>query len=421
MKKLLTKTLSYYTIFASLMLLLTSPVFYFLSEKLYIDDVDEAIHLRKIEFVQNNLPALTVKEIPVWNKFNRDIHLLNDTVSEKKEVIIDRFFYDTLDVEWEPYRVLYSDIKIENRPYTMMIRLNLVESEDLMKTTALLYIITLIVLLVVIIIVSKIISDRLWKPFYETLLVINDFNIEQHLLPPFTSGNTKEFEQLNHALQKLIEQNIMAYQTQKEFTENASHELQTPLAVFQSKLDLLLQNPSLTEEQALIIQQLYEASSRLSKTNKNLLLLAKIENKVFTQKENISIDRLINEVLPYFGEQAEEKEISSTVRFENPLVVFAHKGLSEILINNLLLNAIRHNSEKGKILIHLKNNELIISNTGNGEALQNDKLFKRFSKISENAHSSGLGLAIVDQICKLNGWKVTYYFENNLHHFSISF
>ncbi len=421
MKKLLNKTLLYYTVFAALLLMLSSPVFYFLSEKLYMDDVDEAIHLRKTEFIQNTLPSLTVKEIPVWNKFNRDIHILGDSVTEKKDVIIDRVFYDTLGVEWEPYHVLYSDIKIEKGKYTMMIRLNLVESEDLMKTTAILYIITLIVLLSVIIIVSKIISNKLWKPFYETLSVISDFNIEQHLLPKFTSSSTKEFEQLNHALQKLIEQNIAAYQTQKEFTENASHELQTPLAVFQSKLDLLLQNPDLTQDQAAIIQQLYEASSRLARTNKNLLLLAKIENNIFTQKENISVDQLIHEVLPYFTEQAEEKEIHISTEIKESVLLSANKGLTEILLNNLLLNAIRHNHPKGKIFIQLKNNQLLISNTGNAQILQKEKLFKRFSKISENAHSSGLGLAIVQQICVLNGWQADYRFENNLHVFSISF
>ena len=421
MNKLISKTLFYYTILAALLLLLTSPVFYFLSEKLYLDDVDEAIHLRKTEFTNSSLQTLSIEQIPVWNKFNRDILILPDTVSKEKDIIIDEVFYDTLGVEWEPYHVLYSNIKIENKSFVMMIRLNLVESEDLMETTAFLYVIALLVLLIVIIIISKLISNKLWTPFYETLDTINDFNIEHHLLPNFKTSNTKEFEQLNHALKKLIEQNINAYQTQKEFTENASHELQTPLAVFQSKLDLLLQSPALSEEQAEILQQLYEASSRLAKTNTNLLLLAKIENNVFSQKENVQLTKVIEEVLPYFSEQAEEKEICIESSFAKENTLSTNKGLTEILINNLLLNAIRHNVSKGKILIQLKNNTLIVSNTGSNEPLQEEKLFKRFSTNSKNAHSSGLGLAIIHQICKINHWEVRYRFENNLHQFSISF
>ncbi len=421
MKKLVNQTLLYYSILAFVLLLISAPVFYWFSEKLYVEDVDEAIMLRKEEFFQNSLRNLKKNDIPTWNRFNRDTYILPDTVKQIKSKIIQQQFYDTLDHEWEPYRVIYCDIKIEDGNYVLMKRLDLVESEDLIRTTGFLYLTILFVLLSSFILVSKIVSSRLWKPFYQTLSQIEKFNIEEHLLPKFTSSTTKEFEQLNSVIQKLIEQNIKAFQQQKEFTENAAHELQTPLAIFQSKLDMLLQHPSLTEDQALIIQQLYEAVSRLSRVNKNLLLLAKIENDQFSEKENFEVTSIIKAVLPYFEEQAEDKKLQVQTDFNEPITIQANKGLTEILINNLLLNAVRHNVENGRLRIQTVNRQLIISNTGNNEALNPHSIFRRFAKFSEDSHSSGLGLAIVKKIADLNGWALSYSFNENLHIFSLQF
>ena len=291
-----------------------------------------------------------------------------------------------------------------------------------METLTWLYLFVLITLFTVLFIFTKIVSNRLWKPFYETLQRIENFNIERHTLPDFSTTSIKEFEQLNQGLTKLIQENIRAFQLQKEFTENASHELQTPLAVFQSKLDLLLQQPSMDEEQVKIIHALYDAVARLVRVNKNLLLLSKIENKQYSEKETIDIANTVKEVIPYFSEQAESRNIKIKAEIPPiPFLINANKGLIEIMINNLLLNAIRHNHQEGIVTIELSNNCLIISNSGTNQSLKTDTLFKRFSKTSEDAYSSGLGLAIIKQICQLHQWQINYTFENSFHIFSIVF
>jgi signal transduction histidine kinase len=421
MKKLLNKTLLYYAIFAIIPLLCSSPLFYWLSEKLYLDDVDEAILLRKEEFFRNNAATLKINEISEWNRFNRDVHILPDTVTHQKNVIFQHFYYDTLAPEWEPYRVLYSDVRIENKPYTLMIRLNLVESQDLVETIAFLYLIILVALFAGFIIISKIISSRLWKPFYEALSQIKRFNIDKNEMPVFTSSNTVEFQQLNNALEKLIHQNLKAYQSQKEFTQNAAHELQTPLAVFQSKLDLLLQNTTLSQQQAEIIQSLYKAASKLSRINKNLLLLAKIENNQFTETSNIHINDILKEVIPYFKEQADSKNLTINEQIQNEITVNGNQTLVEIMINNLLLNAISHNIENGNICIYISGNALTIMNTGSNAALNEKILFRRFSKATSNNQGTGLGLAIIKEISDRYKWKVNYAFENYQHSFSVAF
>lgn len=293
--------------------------------------------------------------------------------------------YDELTPEWEPYRVLYSDVTIQGQPFVLMIRLNLVESQDLIKTLTWFYFVVLFTLLIVIFFVTRFISNRLWKPFYNTLEKIRQFNIEQHTSPVFNPTRVKEFRQLNKGLSKLIKNNLKAYQSQKEFTENAAHELQTPLAVFSSKLDMLLQDPSLNDSQATILNSLYEASSRLSRVNKNLLLLAKIENNQYANLEQVNTKAVIEDVLPYFLEQALLRNLTIKTDINDAPVLNASKPLAEIMINNLILNAIAHNRVNGSISIKAADRQFLICNTSEQPELNAKSLFKRFGKISRAA------------------------------------
>jgi signal transduction histidine kinase len=422
MNRLLNKTLLYYSLLATIILLLSAPFIYWTMEKLYREDVGEAILLRRDEFELNNRNDLRIEDIPIWNKFNRDTRILPDTLSNvPKDSIIQQIFYDALVPEWEPYRVLYKNVKIEGEPYVLMIRLNLVESDDLIRTIVWIYIGILFALLLVIFFITRIISNRLWKPFYDTLQNIESFNIEQTKPPRFIKSRINEFQQLNDKLTKLIQHVISSFISQKNFTQNASHELQTPLAVLQSKLDILLQDSSLKKGQVEILSSLYESASRLNRLNKNLLLLAKIENNQFPGTTIFDINNIINEVLPYFSEQAISRKITIEIKSQGSILLSANRTLAEILINNLFMNAIRHNQESGKITIEIKENTFIISNTGSETILDSASIFEPFKKKSADPRSSGLGLAIAKEICDRNRWTIRYQFQNNLHIFSIIF
>jgi signal transduction histidine kinase len=422
MNRLLNKTLLYYSLLATIILLLSAPFIYWTMEKLYREDVDEAILLRRDEFELNNRNDLRIEDIPIWNKFNRDTRILPDTLSTiPKDSIIQQIFYDALVPEWEPYRVLYKNVKIEGEPYVLMIRLNLVESDDLIRTIVWIYIGILFALLLVIFFITLFISNRLWKPFYDTLQKIESFNIEQTKPPRFIKSRISEFQQLNDKLTKLIQHIISSYISQKNFTQNASHELQTPLAVLQSKLDLLLQDNSLKEGQVDILNSLYESASRLNRLNKNLLLLAKIENNQFPGTTIFDINNIINEVLPYFSEQALSRKLIIEIKSQCSLILSANRTLTEVLINNLFMNAIRHNQESGKITVEIKEKIFLISNTGSGTMLDSAGIFEPFTKKSTDPRSSGLGLAIVKEICDRNGWTIQYQYDSNLHIFTIIF
>ncbi|MDX2280035.1 MAG: HAMP domain-containing sensor histidine kinase [Saprospiraceae bacterium] len=419
-KRLLHKTSRAYLIFAVLILIISAPLFYFLTEKLYIDDADEALILRKNEFLKNSISQLKEADIPVWNKFNRDIKI-KEAKPLVRDTIFYSFYYDTLYAEHEPYRELNLPISIEGNPYTYSARINLVETEDLMKSIALLFFIIISLLLVGLLIINKRLSQNLWRPFYKTLQQIEQFEIDKSNQPKLTNTNIEEFNRLNQSIQKLIERNISIYHSQKEFIENAAHELQTPLAVFQAKIDTLIQSAEFTETQNQILSSLNDSVSRLNRLNKNLLLLSKIENGRYNEKQTISLNEAIQKHFDFFTEQAKAKKLTIKTELTEPVSINSNPILAEILISNLFLNSIRHNVIDGQIVIVLSGNSLTFSNTGQPQPLVADKLFNRFSKSNPSEQGNGLGLAIIKKIADLNNWKIAYSFADNFHSFSVVF
>ncbi|WP_459685914.1 sensor histidine kinase [Viscerimonas tarda] len=269
---------------------------------------------------------------------------------------------------------------------------------------------------------TRLIYKRLWHPFFQTLSQIEQFNIKNNEMPQFPQTGIKEFIQLNNALEKLAENNMNAYKIQKEFTENASHEMQTPLAVFQSKLDILIQQPGLTEEHLSIIQSLYDTTSRLSRINKNLLLLAKIDNLQFVETQTINVTEVIPESLSFLTEQAAGKNICiETDIVRDSCRIEANRTLIESLFNNLITNAIRHNTANGRISVAFNGKRLTVANTGINHPLDEKMLFRRFGQMTGKTRGSGLGLAIVQQICVLNKWQIHYGFNRGMHRFTVTF
>lgn len=417
-KKLLYISSKTYLIYAIATLAIAAPLFYFLTEKLYIDDADEALILRKNEFLKYSLPHLTEKDITVWNKLNRDIKIL-----KAKSIVRDTFFfnyyYDSLALENEPYRELNVPITIEGKPYTYSARINLVETEDLIKSIAMLFFIIISLLLIGILIINKKLSEKLWKPFYETLQQIEQFEIDKSIKPKFADTHIEEFNRLNHSIEKLIERNVSIFHSQREFIENAAHELQTPLAVFQAKIDMLMQSTEFNEEQNLILSSLNDSVSRLNRLNKNLLMLSKIDNENYSEKINVNLNDVIQKQLDFFTEQATAKNITINTSLKEKVVVNTNLILTEILISNLFLNAIRHNIINGQIEVSLTKQELIFSNTGKDKPLDSKRLFTRFSKSNPSEQGNGLGLAIVKKIAELNNWDVSYSFIDYRHTFIV--
>jgi Signal transduction histidine kinase len=297
----------------------------------------------------------------------------------------------------------------------------MIEKHDLMRTLTSQYALLFFIMLVSLSAVFYFLSKRLWWPFNETLAKIQNFNLEKGNVPQFATTDTTEFVQLNSILKNLILSNLSAYKKQKEFIENASHELQTPLAVFKSQLDMLLQQPRLTQQQMDIIQSLYSISARMTRLNKNLLILARIDNDQYGEMENIDFIQTLYAQLAFLRERAESNRIKVNVEINNNLHVRANKILMESLIINLIVNAIRHNIENGMIDIQVSDHCFIVSNTGTSQSIDKEKVFRRFNRKSEEKKGNGLGLSIVHEICKMHGWTIHYDYKDGLHSFVVRF
>lgn len=418
-KKLLNKTTANLLVFSIIILLVAAPIFYFLSHKLYVDETDETLKLHKEEFIKDDLPGFTKSDIPLWNKYNRNIKII-PFQNQDDELLFTKVYYDKIADENEPYRELNAPITIEGSRYTFQGRVNMIESEDMILNVAILFISVIAILLIGILIINKMSSKRLWRPFYDTLEKISEFEIDKNKPPHFLPTGIVEFDRLNKNLDRLISKNISIYKNQREFIENAAHELQTPLALFQAKIDSLFQMDN-SKEQSILLANLNDDVSRLNRLNKNLLLLSKIDSEHYFEKQPILLNDAIKTNLEFFTEQAKAKNISILTEFIETISIYSNTALIEIMVNNLFMNAIRHNKPDGQIIITLANNSLSFLNTGSNDALDAEKVFERFAKLNPSERGNGLGLAIIKKVTEINQWSIEYSFCSNLHGFTIKF
>ncbi|HRE42006.1 MAG TPA: HAMP domain-containing sensor histidine kinase [Ignavibacteria bacterium] len=320
----------------------------------------------------------------------------------------------------QPYRKLSSVKEVNGKYYKAELYLVAIEGDTVLKTVIYSMTALFIIMIMLTIGVNYVISKNTFKPFYKTLEEIKNYNLTNAERLNLSKSSIKEFSELNEQIDRLTKYVRKEYENVKEFSENASHEYKTPVAIIKSKLELLIQNEKLTEEQFKLIDSCFKSIDKLKKLNDGLTLLIKIENNEFKLSESINIKSEVNEIINYFQEMAELKEIkikSSVSETE----IKANKILFEILLSNLISNAIRYNKKGGLIEIFTTENGLTISNTSEFKKLDSEKIFNRFYKENYNEDSVGLGLSISKKICELFGFEIKYSYENSNHNFTISF
>lgn len=328
-------------------------------------------------------------------------------------------YYSEAEKETQPGRSLVTTIETAGKFYRVTITKPSVETEDLFRLIFMITLGIIIMLLLSIVIINRFLLNSLWRPFYETLKNLKAFNLADNRELAVQPTQIEEFRELNSSVLTMAKRVRQDYKELKSFTDNASHEMMTPLAVINSKLDTLIQTEALSDKQGELIEDVYLAVSRLSRLNQSLLLMAKIENDLIKDEENIDMSVLIGQKIRQFNELIQSNEISIESDLQ-PRKVSMNKQLADILLNNLISNAIRHNVAAGVITIQLKQNGLSISNTGTKIALDPHRSFERFYK-SVSSEGSGLGLAISSQICNLYGFKLSYRYRSDKHVFHIEF
>lgn len=394
--------------------LLASVAFALLLRFLVINQVDEDLRIEQNEitsYIQkyNKLPEV----IKVRDQQTEYIQL------KKTPENFDDYFqtsksYNHHYDEEELLRQLNFNVNVGGIWYHAKVSKSLEGTDDLIQSVVIITVITILLILAATFVINRIVLFRLWQPFYSSLNAVSNFKLGKSILN-LPETKIDEFALMNKTLQQAILKAEEDYIVLREFTENASHELQTPLAVIRSKLDLLIQDEHLTALQSNAVQDSYDAIQKLSRLNQSLLLLAKIENRQFNETSLIDFKKMTEEKMNQFRELWQGKNITVTTDMEEASITM-HISLADILLNNLLSNATKHNSENGLIHIQLKQGMLAISNTGGPQALNEQLLFTRFYKAESANENHGLGLSIVKQICEVSGCSTGYKFENNQMH-----
>ena len=290
--------------------------------------------------------------------------------------------------------------------------------QDIMAGVMIQFVLIIAVLIVAFSVTMHWVSKVLWVPFKDSLRKVEGFDVGTGNIPSLIECDIQEFQELNATLKELMRRSADKYREQKEFTENASHELQTPLAIIHSKLDILLQE-GLDERQLVTVQQIYEVVNRMSRLNRNLLLLAKIDNNQYDSFEDIDFHSIASANIEQMSELY-GKEIKVFLKGKS-CVIRANRILAELMINNLLVNAFRHTSADSTIEVDCSEGYVSVSNSATNGGLDSDKIFGRFNHSSEEKRGTGIGLAIVKAICDFHYWKIEYSYYGEMHHFSIFF
>ena len=349
------------------------------------------------------------------------IYPLNKAIQEEDRFYSDTLVYHNRTERMENFRKLVALRNIEEQPFRIEIIDIYFEQDDIIEVVSQILLRLFLVFSIVLLLGSFLISRRIFRPFEDLLAAIDQWNLKNNSPLDLPRTNTKELQKLNGFLQRMTNKARHDYQTLKEFTENASHEMQTPLAIATGKLEILQEDPALNAEQLQLIQTAQYSLTKLSKLGKALTLLTKIENLEFATKTYTDISDLTNKVSIQFEELADLKGLQLNKKIAEGIQIQIDPLLADILLTNLLKNALQHNVPNGWIELELDQSQLIVKNTGNPPETPISELFERFKKSNSSNGTLGLGLAIVKKIGQVHQMQVDYVFDDGVHEVKISF
>lgn len=371
-----------------------------IKEKLLVDElrVVQAIEADQSASGGPNLyPIIEVKEV-------------SDTSREIK-TFSQSYLFDPIENEEELFSVLHTVKRIHNTTYSIIIRHSLIETKDLLLAIGIAIGLFIALLIAAFYLINRRVAKKIWEPFYATIDDLKRFSVEKMEVFTFKETEIEEFNALNLSLNRMTEKISQDYLILKEFTENASHEIQTPLAIMMMHLDDALQ-ADLPEEVAATIYKVYQSAKRLSNLNEKLILLTKIENRQFIEINPINLSALMEDKLEEFKPLIHEKNMASSIHKESDFIHSIDRNLAGILMDNLFSNAIKHNVENGFIEIRVNKNGISIKNA-TAEQVDEKQIFERFKKGNQSQHSIGLGLSIAKRIADVSNLKIEVVAEEN--------
>ena len=419
--KLLNHTLKYLSITLFVIISIWAAIFYVnMLDEVY-DSLDDGLDNYKLLIIKKAEEDSSILSKKEFAESNYEIRELPESIAiSRKDVHQDTLMYMLNEEDYEPVRMLTSAFTLNDKYYELKVISSMVEEDDLIEDLLYSLIWLYVAMIASILIVNNFLLKKTWKPFYLLLDQLKQFKLGKDAMITPAETQVKEFKELNEAVSLLLDRTLETYQGQKQFIENASHELQTPLAISINKLELLSEREDLTENNLVAIGQVIQTLERLKRLNKSLLLLSKIENKQFQDNEQIDINAIFKNLIEEFSDFAEYKNVQISFQENGQLYTFMNKNLAEIFITNFLKNAIVHNTENGSVDVTVNSSSFTVHNSGSNVPLDGQRIFQRFHKKSNEKNNTGLGLAIVKAISDLYGLSVKYDFDNG-HKMTVSF
>lgn len=397
--------------------------FYFTMIDEINDEVDDALEDYSETII---IRSLAGKELPSKNDGTNNSYSIRPITREEAGQYPAIEYYDA-DIyikekeETEPARVLRTIFADKDDNYFLLeVSTPSFEKEDLREAVANWILFLYIVLLVTLLTVSIWVFYRSLRPLYALLHWLDSYLPGKQHEPVPNDTHIPEFRRLNEAAAQAVERSEQLFKQQKQFIGNASHELQTPLAVCNNRIEWLLDNTELTEEQ---MEELFKTKHTLNyivRLNKSLLFLSRIDNGQFTDSP-VEINSIVKRLLDDYKEIFSHYEAQISLEEQGRLTITMNETLAEALVSNLLKNAFIHNKEKGHVRVTIQTNSLTLANTGQTEPLDSEHIFERFYQGSKKKESTGLGLAIAEAICRQYGLHISYRYQNKEHIFRLQF
>ncbi|GAB4032779.1 sensor histidine kinase [Spirosoma jeollabukense] len=404
---LFSQTARYLLLTALAIALIGAVGFYTLIHRKIRHEVDEIL-TSQVKQTELRLQKLPVNNVSDWDDNPRIERVMTPIRSKFSDLTIRDSLGDNQPI---PIRQLQTTVSAKGQIYLITVQLPYYEFNELSREMSVGVIVGFLLLMALSVIIGLGLSRRLWRPFYSTIDQLGSFRLDEASGSTFPESSIKEFRLLGRSLNELTQKLGRQFSLQKQFTENASHELQTPLAVASAELELLLQSEHLTEADHTHLQHITDALGRMSQLNRSLLLLTQVENDQFAREDVLNLSELLNQYVNDYKPFFEHKNMTVRRNISPDVYLQMNRQLPIVLLTNLLKNAARHGINEGCVSIELTADALTIQNTGNSLPFADNLLFKRFVKDPARPDSTGLGLALVKQICDRYSLPLTYQYD----------
>lgn len=413
--RLLIKTVLYY-VTASLLFFIVAGFIIVFDFKNIIDQEINKYLVNREEIATTQI--VNGVDLESLNNYEQIIKETDSHIRLDNLIFKDTTRYDIIDDTFHDYRMLKVTRRIGNIYYEITMFRSLIQPNILIKEVLISLFIVFLGLLAFLILSNLLISTKVWLPFKETLKALETYELGSSMPLDLQSSSTQEFDQLNEIINSMIKKMRYDYLNLKEFTENLAHEIQTPLTIIRRKSEKLLHSNDLTKEQVDKLNAIYSNCIRLSRVNRGLTLLAKIDSGVYQKHKQVNITDILKSQVQHYAEMISLKDITLKTDLKHDIRYDINPELSIILISNLIRNAINHNIKDGEISISTFDQGIIIKNTGKNLPISQE-LFNRFQKTGGN--SLGLGLSLISKICNLHKIHIEYRYSDENHVFQLFF